>query len=136
MILPSSACRTWRPEDAAHIGAPAGHRSATPPLGTRSNPTRTDHRPGSFKVNLRTGRWGDFSTGDKGGDLIALAAFLHTNGDMGEAARSVPIPSSCSPVNKERASRRSRAWCEAWSTPTPRPSAPCRRMTVTSSSAQ
>lgn len=52
------------------------------------NPTRADHRPGSFKVNLRTGRWGDFSTGDKGGDLIALAAFLFGL-DMGEAARRV-----------------------------------------------
>lgn len=52
------------------------------------NPTRADHRPGSFKVNLRTGRWGDFSTGDKGGDLIALAAFLFSL-DMGEAARRV-----------------------------------------------
>jgi hypothetical protein len=53
------------------------------------NPTRADHRPGSFKVNLRTGRWGDFSTDDKGGDLIALAALLFTGGDMGEAAKKV-----------------------------------------------
>lgn len=52
------------------------------------NPTRADHRPGSFKVNLRTGRWGDFSTSDKGGDLIALAALLFSL-DMGEAARRV-----------------------------------------------
>ncbi|CAM3343607.1 DNA primase [Methylobacterium mesophilicum] len=40
------------------------------------NPRRADSRPGSFKVNLNTGRWGDFATGDKGGDLISLAAFL------------------------------------------------------------
>jgi hypothetical protein len=40
------------------------------------NPKRADRRPGSFKVNLRTGRWGDFATGDSGGDLISLAAFL------------------------------------------------------------
>ncbi len=53
------------------------------------NPTRADHRPGSFKVNLRTGRWGDFSTGDRGGDLVALAGFLFCGGDMGEAARKV-----------------------------------------------
>lgn len=52
------------------------------------NPTRADHRPGSFKVNLRTGRWGDFATGDKGGDLVALAAFVF-HLDMGEAARRV-----------------------------------------------
>lgn len=40
------------------------------------NPTRNDHRPGSFKVNLRTGRWGDFAAEASGGDLISLAAYL------------------------------------------------------------
>jgi hypothetical protein len=30
------------------------------------NPTRNDHRKGSFKVNLRTGRWSDFATGQRG----------------------------------------------------------------------
>src|SRR5215203_2320581 len=41
------------------------------------NPTRTDRRPGSFSVNLRTGRWADFATGERGGDVISLAAYLH-----------------------------------------------------------
>lgn len=41
------------------------------------NPRRADRKSGSFKVNLRTGRWGDFATGHGGGDLISLAAFLH-----------------------------------------------------------
>jgi hypothetical protein len=40
------------------------------------NPHRTDHHLGSFKVNMRTGRWADFATGDRGGDLVSLAAFL------------------------------------------------------------
>jgi hypothetical protein len=40
------------------------------------NPTRRDQRPGSFKVSLNTGRWGDFATGDKGGDPVSLAAYL------------------------------------------------------------
>jgi hypothetical protein len=40
------------------------------------NPTRADRSPGSFKVNLRTGRWADFATGDGGGDAISLAAYL------------------------------------------------------------
>jgi hypothetical protein len=40
------------------------------------NPTRADRRAGSFKVNLQTGRWGDFATGDKGGDTVSLAAYL------------------------------------------------------------
>ncbi len=26
------------------------------------NPTRTDRRPGSFKVNVSTGKWADFAT--------------------------------------------------------------------------
>jgi hypothetical protein len=40
------------------------------------NPRRADRRPGSFKVNLVTGRWCDFATGDAGGDIVSLAAFL------------------------------------------------------------
>ena len=40
------------------------------------NPIRNDRRLGSMKVNVRTGRWSDFATGDRGGDLIALAAYL------------------------------------------------------------
>ena len=40
------------------------------------NPRRSDRRPGSFKVNITTGRWADFATGDKGGDPISLVAYL------------------------------------------------------------
>jgi hypothetical protein len=40
------------------------------------NPTRDDRRRGSFKVNVVTGKWGDFATGDRGADLISLAAYL------------------------------------------------------------
>src|ERR1700733_9115843 len=40
------------------------------------NPKRHDQRPGSFKINLATGRWADFATGDKGGDPVSLAAYL------------------------------------------------------------
>jgi hypothetical protein len=40
------------------------------------NPKRCDRRPSSFKVNLDTGRWGDFATDDKCGDPISLAAYL------------------------------------------------------------
>jgi len=40
------------------------------------NPKRHDHRSGSFKINIETGRWADFATGDKGGDPISLAAYL------------------------------------------------------------
>ncbi len=40
------------------------------------NPTRDDSTLGSFKINMRTGRWADFATGDKGGDAISLLAYL------------------------------------------------------------
>jgi hypothetical protein len=50
------------------------------------NPTRNDRHLGSFMVNLRTGRWADFATGDKGGDLVSLIAYLD-NVSQGEAAR-------------------------------------------------
>lgn len=40
------------------------------------NPHRADRRLGSFKVNLVTGKWGDFAAGDRGGDLVSLAAFV------------------------------------------------------------
>jgi hypothetical protein len=52
------------------------------------NPTRADRSPGSFKVNLRTGRWADFATGDKGGDAISLAAYLFGL-SQSEAARRI-----------------------------------------------
>ncbi len=40
------------------------------------NPLRPDKRLGSFKVNVSTGKWADFATGDSGGDLVSLAAFV------------------------------------------------------------
>lgn len=40
------------------------------------NPLRGDRRLGSFKINLLTGKWADFATGDKGGDVISLYAYL------------------------------------------------------------
>ncbi len=50
------------------------------------NPRRGDRHAGSFRVNLRTGRWSDFATGDKGGDPVSLAAFLF-NLSQADAAR-------------------------------------------------
>ena len=50
------------------------------------NPRRNDSSVGSFSINLRTGRWGDFATGDKGGDPISLVAYL-AGVSQGEAAR-------------------------------------------------
>jgi hypothetical protein len=55
------------------------------------NPTRADRRPGSFKIRIvgpRAGCWSDFATGDKGGDVISLVAYLE-NIRQQEAAKLV-----------------------------------------------
>lgn len=49
------------------------------------NPVRSDSKTGSFSINLDTGAWSDFATGDKGGDLIALVAYIE-GVKQGEAA--------------------------------------------------
>jgi hypothetical protein len=61
------------------------------------NPKRADRRPGSFKVSLRTGRWADFATGDKGGDLISLVAWLF---DLTQAEAALRLASLLS-INSE-----------------------------------
>ncbi len=52
------------------------------------NPTRADRRPGSFRVNVSTGKWADFATGDVGGDAVSLAAYWSGTGQA-EAARAL-----------------------------------------------
>ncbi len=52
------------------------------------NPRRNDRRPGSFKINMETGKWADFATGDRGGDLVSLAAYLSGLSQV-EAAREL-----------------------------------------------
>jgi hypothetical protein len=52
------------------------------------NPRRADRHVGSFSVSLVSGKWADFASGDKGGDLVALAAFV-AGVDQGEAARQL-----------------------------------------------
>lgn len=53
------------------------------------NPTRADAAPGSFKVNRDTGRWADFATDEKGGDLVSLVAMLEGGCDQATAARKL-----------------------------------------------
>lgn len=52
------------------------------------NPTRADRHAGSFSVSLVDGCWHDFATGDGGGDLVALGAYLW-NVRQTDAARIV-----------------------------------------------
>lgn len=52
------------------------------------NPTRSDANAGSFRVCALTGKFNDFATGDSGGDLVALRAYLD-NSTQKEAAKVV-----------------------------------------------
>jgi len=54
------------------------------------NPTRSDEHLGSFRINILTGKWADFATGDKGGDLISLWAYVKGVRQI-EAARALQI---------------------------------------------
>ena len=52
------------------------------------NPRRADRHRGSFRINIRSGRWADFATGDRGGDPVSLAAYLFGLSQV-EAARKL-----------------------------------------------
>ena len=63
---------------------PDGKRNG--PEYVARNPTRNDNKAGSFSVKTTTGQWSDFATGDAGGDLVSLIAYLD-NCKQGEAER-------------------------------------------------
>ena len=52
------------------------------------NPRRDDRHLGSFRINVTNGRWSDFATGDRGGDVVSLAAYLSGIGQA-DAAREL-----------------------------------------------
>ncbi|MDZ5647154.1 hypothetical protein [Nitrospirillum sp. BR 11828] len=64
-ILPLLLSRRWLPD---------GKRQGREWVAL--NPRRADRSPGSFRVNIINGRWADFATGDSGGDVVSLAAYL------------------------------------------------------------
>ena len=51
------------------------------------NPTRVDRRPGSFKINIRSGRWADFAVDARGADPVSLIAYLEGCGQIEGARR-------------------------------------------------
>lgn len=53
------------------------------------NPNRSDSKLGSFSINLNSGIWADFASGDKGGDLISLYAYLFCDNDNKEAVKKL-----------------------------------------------
>ena len=118
------------------IAAAALHRSETLvsdwlPNGKRNgkewtacNPTRDDRHPGSFKVNLHTGAWGDFSTGDKGGDLIGLYAYIRRL-EPAQAARELAEQIGMDTTTKnEKRPQPSNPWTAILPIPTDAPPPP------------
>lgn len=77
------------------------------------NPTRADACKGSFSINLATGAWADFATGDKGGDLVSLCAYVFHDGDQGAAARELAeqlsMPEAVPAVKGKKAAAQRRA---------------------------
>lgn len=73
--------RSWLPE-----GRMEGHEYVV------QNPKNPKHNLGNFKINLSTGAWSDFSTGDSGGDAVSLFAYLNDLGGdhpMLDAAKAI-----------------------------------------------
>ena len=68
-----------------------------------ANPTRQDKRAGSFKINVSTGVWSDFATGDSGGDLIDLYAYINS-AQLSDAVKAVSliVGSVTDPQKKKR----------------------------------
>jgi len=64
--LSDTLVSTWLPN-----GKKEGHEYVA------LNPNRYDKQLGSFRINLKTGKWADFATGDRGSDLISLYAFVY-----------------------------------------------------------
>ncbi|MFO1430526.1 MAG: DUF927 domain-containing protein [Candidatus Competibacteraceae bacterium] len=95
------------------------------------NPTRADNRPGSFSINLSTGQWADFATGDKGGDAVSLVAYLD-GGDQHKAAEALAgflgidhRDSSASP-RPESSPKKKTEWTAVVPVPDDAPPAPSR----------
>jgi hypothetical protein len=97
------------------------------------NPTRVDGHEGSFSVNVDTGAWADFTTGDKGGDLIALCAYFFHGGNQKAAYTELaarlgyPFPSSRGTGRPRSPNRAETVQTGATSTSTTAPEKPARR---------
>lgn len=81
-----SAAALGRIEQLLSEWLPEGKRSESGTEWVALNPTRADGKPGSFSINLNSGKWADFATNDAGLDLVSLYAYLFHQGNQGHAA--------------------------------------------------
>ncbi|MBI5786583.1 MAG: DUF927 domain-containing protein, partial [Rhodocyclales bacterium] len=99
------------------------------------NPKRSDHAAGSFSINAETGAWGDFAMGERGRDLVSLAAYL-LDEKNGEAARALADHFGIAvPARKAGAPASERGTGKGKASPAPRkpPSGPESRPTTAAS---
>lgn len=74
----------------------------------------------SLSINVNTGRWADFATGESGGDLISLYAAAHGL-SQADAARELGAEETRQPVRAEPVSRPPPAAARAVIMPAPQP---------------
>jgi hypothetical protein len=74
-VLPS-LCREWLP-----AGKLIGHEFFVGDL--RGSPGK------SLKINVQTGEWADYATGEKGGDPVSLCAAIFHHNNQGAAAKDL-----------------------------------------------
>jgi len=53
------------------------------------NPTRHDNKVGSFRITRSNGSWRDAATGEGGGDLVSLFAYIHGLARQTDAAKEI-----------------------------------------------
>ena len=83
------------------------------------NPTRNDTKPGSLSINRDSGAWSDFATDDKGGDMVALAAYVLGCRQIEAAERLADHLGLAKPDRQQRAPSGEREASKAKASPPP-----------------
>ena len=76
------------------------------------NPTRNDNKLGSFKIDMRSGGYHDFATGDHGNDPVATFAYLSRGNNQWAAAKELAEILNVDAVNVKPApeNKKTAAW--------------------------
>ena len=72
---------------------------------TACNPRRADTHPGSFSINVRSGKWSDFATKDRGNTPLSLAVYLSGKPPYEAAAELANMLGIDDPIRKSNGSR-------------------------------
>lgn len=99
------------------LGLSGGKNSGREYLPT--NPTRNDRKPGSLSINRDSGAWSDFATDDRGGDLVALAAYVLGCRQIEAAERLAEHFGIAKPDRQQRPQNAEREGCKGKVSPQP-----------------